>query len=192
LRVLRKPASDAVFHDASHAGELRHHRDDDGGKHACDHDDEETGAHGPGAGVGHCDRRERGERRVVEHAENDQAEADRAEPGFRSREAPHAGDADRVVDAARHRDASHARSAACEGERTRGRPVVWREEALPTPRLERVSNEKENRRGSDKNRIRVVQRPAALDEVLHAEVGNCEKPEAQAPVQEELHLLIAE
>jgi hypothetical protein len=190
--VLRKPASDAVFHDASHAGELRHHRDDDGREHSGDHDDQETGAHGPGAGVGQCDRRERRERRVVEHAENDEAQPDRAESGARSRKAPHAGDANRVVDAARHRDASDARRAACERKRARGRPVVWREEALPTPRLERIRNEKENRRGSDKDRIRVVQRPAALDEVLHAEVGNCEKPEAQAPVQEELHLLIAE
>ena len=74
--------------------------------------------------VCHRDRRERRKRRVVEHADDDQAEADRAEPGARPGEALHAGDADRIVDAARHRDAADAGCAAGERERARGRPVV--------------------------------------------------------------------
>ena len=38
----------------------------------------------------------------------------------------------------------------------------------------------------------MVQRPAALDEVLRAEEGDREQAQAKSSVQEDLHLLIAE
>ena len=85
------------------------------------------------------------ERRVVEHPEHEQAQADRADARLRARVALHDGDADRVVDAAGQGDPADARGAAGEREGVGSRPLAHLEEPLPAPRLEGVGDEEEER-----------------------------------------------
>ena len=107
-------------------------------------DDDEAGARRPvelePAAATDAMRRQR---RVVEQAEHEQAQPDRADarrvPGI----ALHDRDADRVVDPAGQRDAADARGAAGEGEGVGGRPLARLEEPLPAPRLEGVGDEEE-------------------------------------------------
>ena len=168
----------------------------EGNHHGCEdtghRHDQEAGADGPGACIRERDPREGRQRRAVEHADDDQAEADRAETRLRAREAAHAGDADRVVDPAGHCNAADARRGAGKSERIGPRPNIFFEEALPAPRLEGVGDEEEGGRGADEDRIRLLQRPAVFQEMLRAEDPDREEHECEAAVEGDLDFPIGE
>src|SRR5262249_17944555 len=104
--------------------------------------------------------------------------------------APDAGDADRIVDPAGHRHAADTGGTTGECEGTRGRALVLPEEPLPAEGLERISNEEEERRAAHEDRVGVMERPAALHEVLAREPGDREQADAEAPVDGHLHFPI--
>ena len=162
LRVLAEPAADAVAHDATRGRELRQERDDERGGDARDRDDEEAGANRPGVRVSRGDRRERRERGVVEHADDDRLRpivpSPARVPGKRLTQAMRTASSTRPGIAT---PPTHAAPPANASAPAVGRSCR-REEALPAPRLEGVGDEKEDSGGDDEDRVRVVQRPAAL------------------------------
>ena len=116
----------------------------------------------------------------------------RPDPGLRPGVALHDGDADRVVDTARQRDPADAGGAARERERVGGRPLARMEEPLPAPRLEGVGGEEEKGRGGGEHRVGVMDRPAAADEMAHADERDAQQDEAESGVQHELNLPVGE
>ena len=74
-------------------------------------------------------------------------------------------DPDQLVDAARQRDPADGGAAAGGGERQHLRARLAAEEALPAERLEAVREQEETGGESDEQRVRAVDRPAALGEV---------------------------
>ena len=77
MRVLGDPAADSPAGDEREAGDPRQEGDDRGRGDSGGGDDGEAGARRPVARAGGGDRRHRRERRVVEHPEHEQAQAER-------------------------------------------------------------------------------------------------------------------
>jgi hypothetical protein len=64
------------------------------------------------------------------------------------------------------------------------------EEPLPAPRLEGVGGEEQECRAGDENRVCVMDRPPAADEVADAEERDSEQDEPEAAIDDQLELPI--
>ena len=118
-------------------------------------------------------RRHRRQCGAVEEADDDQGQADRAEPGgLLAGAAAHDRDANRLVEAARQGNSANRGGAPCGGERQSLRALILGEEALPAPGLEGVGEEEEDPGRDHEERIGIRQGPAGMDEMKDRQRGS--------------------
>ena len=128
-------------------------------------------------GSGGGDRRHRGQGGAVEQTDDNQSEADRAQAGsLLAGAAADNRDADRLVEASRESDSTNGCGSACSGERQSLRALPFGEEALPTPRLEGVGEEKEDPGRDHEQRVGVREWPSRMHEMQDGQRGSSKRP----------------
>src|SRR5262249_22891558 len=156
--VLTQPAADLPAADEIEARDARKAQDERRSGNAGGRDEREARLDAARAGRGGGDRRHRRERGAVEQADDEQRQADRAEPrGLLAGQPADDRDADRLVEPAGERDAPDGGGAAGGGEGQRFGGLLLREGPLPAPRLEGARGEEEDDGGGDDERVAAPQ-----------------------------------
>ena len=164
--VLTHPAGEPEARKPRVAGEppeVEHNR---GSRDTRDGDDDQPGADPP-ADVRHArsDRGKRSESDRIEQPEQEDRESDSAEARTRAPATAHDGEANHLVAATRQRDPGDRSCTARRSEGQRCGPMAVQEEMAPTPCLRRIGEQEQHGREPDEPEVRMVKRPAALDQV---------------------------